>query len=630
MKKCGVHPKPFRSRLLVFVPVIVALYMFVWPTFKREVMFPLLSDSDPQVWGATYGVWLGETAKFPGWTDHLIVEDFWKTFAPWYIAIPFIFICSFGVVYFLGNKGFCTYGCPYGGFFGPIDYVSVGRIVVNDKCEGCGHCTAVCTSNVRVHEEVRDFGMVMDPGCMKCMDCVSVCPNEALSFSFAKPSILTGPRSPEIKARRASKPKTFDLTWPEEIFLAIVFLGLTLGFRGMLNEIPLLMALGMAGIGTFFAWKLIQMVREKSTRIHSFQLKMKGRVRPAGFVFVPLAVAVLVSGAWAAGIKYTKRRAELTAVTVEVPAQQLLTAGFVADAKSRETAQRALGLFQKAGPPREGGWGWRHTPDELQTIAYLNLVIGDLKATEQTLMEIMSRGQPLDPLVLQLGSVMHLGGAGNDAVAARYEQILTQQPRLSQVRSALAGYYVGLKKDGDAVRLYEEAVRLRPGDPIVRADFGMWLVQLGQEQRGMRLLEESVQIARGERQGMEVREDPEALRQIARTYQMIKRPDLALPQFEYLATLKKPKRPADILFDVANAQYILRRAPEAIDTMKAAAAENPENPHLLMSLAQMCEAAGRPGEAQEWARKAEELQKSLQDQQAKRAEKVRVWRGDAK
>src|SRR5688572_19830173 len=170
MKKCGVHPKPFRSRLLVFVPLIVALYMFVWPTVKREVMVPLLAGGDHIVWSATYGVWLGETAKFPGWSDHLIVEDFWKTFAPWYIAIPFIFVCTFGMVYFLGNKGFCTYGCPYGGFFGPADLVAVGRIKVNhDKCEGCGHCTAVCTSNVRVHEEVRDFGMVVDPGCMKCM-----------------------------------------------------------------------------------------------------------------------------------------------------------------------------------------------------------------------------------------------------------------------------------------------------------------------------------------------------------------------------------------------------------------------------------------------------------------------------
>ena len=29
---------------------------------------------------------------------------------------------------------------------------------MTDACEHCGHCTVVCTSNVRVHEEVRDFG----------------------------------------------------------------------------------------------------------------------------------------------------------------------------------------------------------------------------------------------------------------------------------------------------------------------------------------------------------------------------------------------------------------------------------------------------------------------------------------
>ncbi|MFB3138500.1 MAG: 4Fe-4S binding protein, partial [Phycisphaerales bacterium] len=35
MKKFGVRPKPFRSRLLLYVPLILALYMFVWPAFYR-------------------------------------------------------------------------------------------------------------------------------------------------------------------------------------------------------------------------------------------------------------------------------------------------------------------------------------------------------------------------------------------------------------------------------------------------------------------------------------------------------------------------------------------------------------------------------------------------------------------
>ena len=60
------------------------------------------------------------------------------------------------------------------------------RIRVTDACAGCGHCTAVCTSNVRVHEEVRDYGMVVDSGCMKCLDCVSVCPNDALYYGAGR------------------------------------------------------------------------------------------------------------------------------------------------------------------------------------------------------------------------------------------------------------------------------------------------------------------------------------------------------------------------------------------------------------------------------------------------------------
>ena len=41
MKKIGVHPKPFRSRLLLWAPLCFALYMFVWPTLRREVIVPM-------------------------------------------------------------------------------------------------------------------------------------------------------------------------------------------------------------------------------------------------------------------------------------------------------------------------------------------------------------------------------------------------------------------------------------------------------------------------------------------------------------------------------------------------------------------------------------------------------------
>ncbi|MCP3902044.1 MAG: hypothetical protein GY715_00285, partial [Planctomycetes bacterium] len=135
---------------------------------------------------------------------HFMTDDFWERFPAWPIALLTFAVCGFLIVYLLGNKGFCTYGCPYGGIFGVADQVAPGRILVTDACEGCGHCTATCTSNVRVHEEVRTWGMVVDPGCMKCMDCVDVCPKDALHFGFGTPAIARG-RPRQTPARRRAR-----------------------------------------------------------------------------------------------------------------------------------------------------------------------------------------------------------------------------------------------------------------------------------------------------------------------------------------------------------------------------------------------------------------------------------------
>jgi polyferredoxin len=138
---------------------------------------------------------------------------------------PFSFHPRFCDSLFLGTKGFCTYACPYGGFFGIADKFSSGKIRVTPACNQCGHCTATCTSNVLVRAEVKQYGMVVDPGCTKCMDCVSVCPNDALYFGFGKPTILV-PKSNAIR-------KSYSLTWLEEIIGALMFLGSFLAVRGV-------------------------------------------------------------------------------------------------------------------------------------------------------------------------------------------------------------------------------------------------------------------------------------------------------------------------------------------------------------------------------------------------------------
>src|ERR1051325_9316783 len=293
LKKIGLHPKPFRSRLLVYVPLLAALYMFVWPTAYR-----LFSNTPNQ-------------PVIPKFSNHLITTNFWQTFPPVAVAIPFLFVCGFMTVYFLGQKGFCTYACPYGGFFGLADKLSVGKIRVTPACNQCGHCTATCTSNVLVHAEVKQYGMVVDPGCMKCMDCVSVCPNDALYFGFGKPTLM----APSAKAIKRS----YSLTWPEEIIGAVVFLGSFLSVRGVYALVPFLMALGFASVTTFLVVKVWQLGRTRDLSFYRFSLKSSGRLRKAGSAFAAFAFLWVLMTAHSGWVRYQEVLGNNAFQKVQVP-----------------------------------------------------------------------------------------------------------------------------------------------------------------------------------------------------------------------------------------------------------------------------------------------------------------------
>src|SRR5882724_10744720 len=256
LKKVGLTPKAFRSRLLVYVPLIAALYMFVWPT-----VYWALSKPEHE-------------RLIPEFTNHIVTNNFWETFPSVAVAIPFLFICGFMTVYFLGSKGFCTYACPYGGFFSLADKLAPGKIRVTDACNQCGHCTATCTSNVLVHAEVKAYKMVVDPGCMKCMDCVSVCPNDALYVGFGKPAVAV--------SKSSATKKSYSVTWPEEILGAVVFLASLLSIRGVYALVPFLMALGCASVTTFLTLKTWRLFTANELPFYRFNLKSRGTIQKAG------------------------------------------------------------------------------------------------------------------------------------------------------------------------------------------------------------------------------------------------------------------------------------------------------------------------------------------------------------
>lgn len=568
MKKLGVHPKPFRTRLVVLAPMVLALYMFVWPTVRRW----LQSATDlPE--------WLGRTGPFPGFSAHFIIEDFWRTFPPWYVAVPFLMVCGFATVYFLGNKGFCTYGCPYGGFFGPADRLSPGRIVVSDACEGCGHCTATCSSNVRVHEEVRDFGMVVDPGCMKCMDCVSVCPNGALSFGFATPPAFARPRTAEAAARRAKPSPLYDLTWREEVWVGLVFLGLVIATRGMLGLVPLLMAMGLASIGAFAVWKLACMIREPNVRLGRLQLRLKGRVTRAGWAHAALTASFVLAAGWSAHTRWHLWRGELAHHRLGATIERVLAPGYVPAEADLANARLAAAHFERAGAPSQGGVGWRRGAGTDIKLSWARAVAGQTQDAVGPLRDAVLAEPPGHELLEDYTRLLAVAGRTPAQAEAALREVDERHGGWAPARVILAGFLLGQGRRQEAFETAAWAATRRGAKPSVIA-------------RAVRVMVVA---------GASLPSEP-----------MLRRAEEAAA-----AAVAARPRSAELRTAHATALWYLGREPDAFAALRTAIEIEPRNSAAMRQLAELLsaadagpDAAAHRNEAAELLRRAAELDAS--------------------
>ena len=437
MKKAGLRPKPFRSRLLIFVPLIVALYMFVWPTVSRYLTKP---PTEPLI---------------PEWTNHLITSDYWATFPSVAVAIPFLFICGFMTVYFLGSKGFCTYACPYGGFFGLADQIAPGKIRVTDACNQCGHCTSVCTSNVLVHAEVEKYGMVVDPGCMKCMDCVSVCPNDALYFGFGKPAI----------AVKKSIKKNYSLTWPEEFAAAVIFFLSFLAVWDVYQLVAMLMALGIATVTTFLAMRTWRLFRSSDLSFYRWNLKSRGVMKTAGLGFLSFAVAWIGLNAHSGYIRYHERAAKIAFETIRIPDElalaRLKPARWLSAAdvenitagKKHFHAARNAALFRNK--------------EAISKVAWLEYLSGNTEGAIQLLDEAAEHqvGENRTLSLYYRGAILNRLGRNEQALAS-LEEALSERPDLVTAHEERGEALWRLGRHDEAVASWKDAVRANNRLPL--------------------------------------------------------------------------------------------------------------------------------------------------------------------
>ena len=486
LKKMGLHPKPFRSRLLVYVPLCAALYMFVWPIAYRIFSKPA---HEPII---------------PKFTNHLVTTNFWATFPSVAVAIPFLFICGFVTVYFLGQKGFCTYACPYGGFFGVADKFSLGKIRVTPACNQCGHCTATCTSNVLVHAEVKQYGMVVDPGCMKCMDCVSVCPNDALYFGFGKPTLLA-PKSNVIK-------RHYSLTWPEEVVGALVFLGSFFAVRGVYALVPFLMALGCAAVTTFLTLKTWRLLRTRELSFYRFNLKSSGKMHKAGWVFVAVACVCIGLNMHSGWVRYHEFLGNLAFNKIHVPDElalaQLDPARWLSPADRESIVQ---GRDHYLAASRKGLFT---NAEALPKLAWFEYLLGDAAQSVQTLSTAAARQKDQSKalslyyrgaILNRLGRYEEARATLDEALAERDDLILARQekgeslwqlgrrqeavsvwtdavqrnPQLAMINNELAGAALASGKPEEADAYQKQADKFTPNNALYHWVLGRRLQDLG-------------------------------------------------------------------------------------------------------------------------------------------------------
>ncbi len=437
LKKAGLPPRPFRSRLLIYVPLIAALYMFVWPTVSRYFAKP---PNEPLI---------------PEFTNHLITTEFWATFPPVAVAIPFLFICGFVVVYFLGSKGFCTYGCPYGGFFAIADKAAPGKIRVTDACNQCGHCTATCTSNVLVHAEVKKYGMVVDPGCMKCMDCVSVCPNDALYFGFGKPSVT-------VKKDIA---RNYSITWPEEVFGAAVFVASYFAVWNVYQLVPMLMAIGIAIVTTFLALKTVTLFRSPNMTFYRSSLRSGGRVTTSGWAFAAFSLLWIGLTAHSGVVRYHESVGNSAFEKLRIPDELALARAKPEEwlpAAEKENIRKGLQHFQTSS-----SIGLFTNADAMPKHAWLEFLSGNKNEAVNLLSRsaVNQSGQGKALSLYYRGAILNRSGRQDEAIID-LENALSERPDLTAAREELGEAFWRSGDREKAVTVWAEVLRSNPRLPI--------------------------------------------------------------------------------------------------------------------------------------------------------------------
>lgn len=465
LEKLHIHPKPVRSRVLRWVPIVSMLYMFAWPQASRVLAGRPLPQaqvlSDAQGWAS------------------FVTTNFWRNLPGPGVTILAFVVCGFGIVYVLGSRGFCIYACPYGAVFAMADRFAPGRILARGDCSKCGICTAVCDSHVRVHEELIAFGRVVNPACLKDLDCVAACPDGAVTYGFGRPAIL------DLLSAKSARRVPYDFSRGEDVLMAAIFAAALLIFRGLYETLPFLLTLAIGGILAYVAVLGLRLRTRAHVRLNNWQFKIGGRLTRAGKSFVALGALVLAFTIHSALIRFHEFTGQRRLRQVTHNPTEMAVRAAIGDFEfcvrwglfhPAQLSNNLASLYRRLGQGLAAqGRGTESVDAFVRSAEYQSVpsMRGGVLAEAGTL--LLDSGEPVQALEL----LRQAAGAAPDSPRIQYNLAVTLS---------------ALGKDTEALGAYERTLTLDPTDAEAHNNVGFLFATQGNLEVAARHFERAIAL----------------------------------------------------------------------------------------------------------------------------------------
>jgi len=346
---------------------------------------------------------------------------------------------------------------------------------------------------------------------MKDLDCIAVCPNDAIGYRFVRPPLFKSWRKLEgVRIR-----PTFDRA--ENVLVAVVFVAALATFRGLYGQVPFLMTLALAGILAFLAVVAVRLVRRESVRLKPFHLKRSGRLTGSGRVAVFANVAVFAFFGHSAFIRTNELLGERAVERLEHRQQGS------ASAASPKAVQAAIAQLR-----RVERWGLL-TPAGLdQKLARLHLLSDSPQTAEPYLRRIVARNPNDLESRLRLASMLHESGRTESALGetravlaalescpdpeyaasvrcsahefqgevatdahdapgavAAYEAALEAEPRSASAHLALGNLLAAMGRLNEALEHFTALVEIEPASAPAHYNLGVLLAGLERREEAL-------------------------------------------------------------------------------------------------------------------------------------------------